>query len=226
MAKAIKGADGKFRGSIGEGKAKVPTAGRPVAAPEAEVEPTPPRRGMANPLTCFSELTLRSEIERVDREMDFFPPGPKGDRAEEYAALQTRLTALMGEAMDRGLVDNDGNLTPPPPRPAFRKPWTHGAKAYPEADTFEALKESMKRKRKPYLVHMTNAGEAGEKPCASCGVPLREPYQVDPDSPKTRVDDNSTWHVDPRSKRAYGQHYYCSWGSLMGRLMKSAPELQ
>lgn len=103
-------------------------------------------------------------------------------------------------------------------RPAFRKPWTHGAKAYIEADTFEALREGMKRMRKSHLVHMPNSGEAGLQPCASCGVLLREPYAVNPGEEPRKIDEWSTWRWNPKKKTAYGQHYYCSWGSLIGRM--------
>ena len=36
-------------------------------------------------------------------------------------------------------------------RPAYRQPWTHGAKAYPQADTFDALRDGTKRKRKSLI---------------------------------------------------------------------------
>lgn len=107
-------------------------------------------------------------------------------------------------------------------RPAFRKPWTHGAKAYIEADTFEALREGMKRKRKVDLVHMPNDGEAGDMPCASCGVKLRDPYAVNEGGVPSQVDTYSTWTWIPSRKGAYGQHYYCSWGSLMKDLFDLA----
>lgn len=105
-------------------------------------------------------------------------------------------------------------------RPAFRKPWTHGAKAYYEADTFDALREGMKRTRKSHLVHMPNSGEAGDVPCTSCGILLRDAYPVNPGDTATRVDTYSTWTWVPRRKGAYGQHYYCSWGTLMGQVLR------
>lgn len=107
-------------------------------------------------------------------------------------------------------------------RPAFRKPWTHGARAYYEADTFEALREGMKRMRKSHMVHMPNSGEAGLMPCASCGVALREPYAVNEGEQPSKADEWSTWTWLPKQKKAYGQHYYCSWGSLMRDLFDLA----
>lgn len=106
-------------------------------------------------------------------------------------------------------------------RPAFRKPWTHGAKAYIEADTFAALHEGMKRMRKVQIVHMPNSGEAGDAECASCGGRLRDA------SPKDamghgHIDTYSVWHWLPKQKAAYGEHYYCSWGSLMNRMFDLA----
>lgn len=106
-------------------------------------------------------------------------------------------------------------------RPAFRKPWTHGARAYYEADTFEALREGMKRMRKSHIIHMPNSGEAGLKPCASCGVALREPSPED-SLGNVKTDTYSVWTWLPSRKAAYGQHYLCSWGSLMKDLFDLA----
>ena len=92
----------------------------------------------------------------------------------------------------------------------YRAPWTGGAKAYPEADTFGDLWAGVARKRKTLIVHMPNTGEAGDVPCASCGALLRDPS---PD--RDRPDVWSTWHVAPRSRQAAGQHYACSWGTLL-----------
>ena len=107
-------------------------------------------------------------------------------------------------------------------RPAFRKPWTHGAAGYFEADTFDALREGMKRMRKTHIVKMPNTGEAGLVPCASCGISLREKYAVNEGESPSRVDEWSTWHWLPSKKAAYGQHYYCSWGALINRLFDLA----
>lgn len=101
-------------------------------------------------------------------------------------------------------------------RPAFRKSWTHGAKAMPEADTFAAMKEGFKRCRKSQMVHMPNSGEAGDQPCAVCGVTLREPYAVNKGEAPSKADQWSTWDYNPRTKRAVGMHYYCSWSALLG----------
>ena len=100
---------------------------------------------------------------------------------------------------------------------AYRNPWTGGAKAYPEADTFADLWEGVKRKRKSLLVHMPNDGEAGDILCASCGIKLRD---IGPDASKP--DQWSTWTVYPREKKAVAQHYYCSWGSLMQEIFDKA----
>lgn len=116
----------------------------------------------------------------------------------------------------------DDEVTTATIRPAFRKPWTHGAKAYFEADTFDALREGMKRMRKSKLVHMPNDGEAGLVPCAACGVLLKDAYAVNPGEEPRKVDEWSTWTWLPKQKAAYGQHYYCSWGTLMNRLFDLA----
>lgn len=101
------------------------------------------------------------------------------------------------------------------PRPAFRKPWTHGARAYYEADTFAALRDGMKRSRKEHYVLMPNDGEAGLRPCATCGVALRDPYQ-------SGTDTQSVWTWVPSRKAAYGQHSGCSWSSLIADLFDLA----
>lgn len=93
-------------------------------------------------------------------------------------------------------------------RPAFRKAWTYGAKAYEEADTFEALRKGMARKRKMTIVKMPNTGEAGKALCASCGLSLDTPMGYN------HPDEFSTWKWIPSRKGAYGQHYVCSWESL------------
>lgn len=116
--------------------------------------------------------------------------------------------------------------------PQFRAPWTHGAAAYFEADTFDAAREGFKRKRKPVLFHMPNTGEAGDKPCVHCGGLLREPARAvtrahgngvrsEQDAAKT-PDKWSSWYYDPKSKSIVGgRHYICSWSSLLGALHSS-----
>lgn len=105
-------------------------------------------------------------------------------------------------------------------RPGYRKPWTHGVAAYTEADTFEDLVAGAKGTRKEIMLHMPNGGPAGEKKCAGCGELLKDPYHVNPGDDKTRVDTYSTWHYSNKTKKAYGMHYYCSWGALMDRLFE------
>lgn len=97
-------------------------------------------------------------------------------------------------------------------RPAFRKPWEHGAKAYFEADSFAAALEGFRRKRKAQIFHMANGGEAGEQDCARCGVKLKEAAEGSEFSKATRW---STWHYDPKQKAVVGGfHYECSWSQL------------
>ena len=110
------------------------------------------------------------------------------------------------------------------PVQGYRNPWTQGAHAYPEADTFAAAKEGMKRKRKPVMFHMPNTGEAGDQPCITCGAKLRDlpdtekaPFETTGGTHK--ADKWSTWHYDPKSKKVVGgQHYGCSWGTLLIRI--------
>jgi len=104
-------------------------------------------------------------------------------------------------------------------RPAFRKPWTFGAYAYVEADTFAAAREGFKRVRKTKIFHMGNDGEAGDRACVTCGGVLREPSLLPGSSGS--LDRWSTWTYSPTHKAVgNGQHYICSWQSLMNRIFK------
>lgn len=106
----------------------------------------------------------------------------------------------------------------------FRSPWTAGARAYYEADTFEAAREGFKRKRKSIMFHMTNTGEAGDQTCIVCGALLRDAE----DRTKTNVtggtatpDRWSTWHYVPATKSIVGgMHYGCSWSVLLTAISK------
>lgn len=104
-------------------------------------------------------------------------------------------------------------------RPAFRRPWEHGAKAYHQADNLEALREGMKRKRKWEIVHLSHEG-FGHLPCASCGIPVGDPYPVNEGDTVLRQDDSATGHYFPKTKRLVVQHYYCSWGTLMNQVIQ------
>lgn len=96
----------------------------------------------------------------------------------------------------------------------YRKPWEGGAHAYPEADNMAGVKASLYRRRKPYMLHVSNHTKAvGNRPCDTCGIPLA---QVGKDA--TTVDKWSTWHIDPRTKRATAEHYACSWMSLLTKI--------
>lgn len=121
----------------------------------------------------------------------------------------------------KGLIHNSkgDKMATTSTRPAFRKPWTHGAHAYAEADTFEAFAEGMKRKRVMQMVKMPNDGEAGLKPCIHCGIALRDPYPVSKGSTQMHTDKKSTWTWIPKRKVIYGEHYYCSWGALMQQIL-------
>ena len=100
-------------------------------------------------------------------------------------------------------------------RPPYRKPWEHGAKAYFEADTFKALAEGAKRKRKVFTVLMAREA-AGHLPCQYCGIALAEPYEVN----RGRGDyttDKLRFRVayNPRDRSYVGRHYYCGWGAIL-----------
>jgi hypothetical protein len=105
-------------------------------------------------------------------------------------------------------------------RPGFRAPWTHGAYAYAQADTFADFREGMKRKRKQQWVMMPNDGEAGDRPCSLCGVALRDPYVRNEgmSSEFYKADEQSTWIYYPSTKTAVGMHYGCSWGAIFNAI--------
>lgn len=104
-------------------------------------------------------------------------------------------------------------------RPAFRKPWTHGARAYEEADSLEAMRAGLKRARKDRKVYITNRDEVAHLPCAACGIPLGDPYPVNKGSAHTSVDRHLAVDYSPRTGRIVPLHYYCSWGVLLTQVM-------
>lgn len=107
-------------------------------------------------------------------------------------------------------------------RPAFRAPWTAGAKAYPQADTIAALADGMRRRRKPLTVHVAMAAVA-DQPCACCGLPMSGEYEVNRGEGDMHRDDEWAYaDCDPRSKTFVLRHYYCAWGILLGDVMKLA----
>lgn len=102
-------------------------------------------------------------------------------------------------------------------RPAFRKPWEHGAKAYHEADSLAAIRDGLGRLRKPLtvLVHHDGGALAGV-PCDACGEALDGPYEVG----NGHVDSYAMVDVNPRAKTYVTRHYYCAWGSVMAKIWK------
>jgi hypothetical protein len=51
-------------------------------------------------------------------------------------------------------------------------------------------------------------------------------YAVNPGEEPRKVDEWSTWEYSPRTKRAVGMHYYCSWGALMNAVLKLGRSIQ
>lgn len=109
-------------------------------------------------------------------------------------------------------------------RPAYRQPWTFGAKAYAEADTFEALAKGMSRKRSTQYVKMPTAylAEHGLT-CAACGRGIADDYEVNPGEGDFRpAEDSVTVVYHPKTKAISTHHYYCGWGLLMGEVFRLA----
>lgn len=106
--------------------------------------------------------------------------------------------------------------TPPSvSRPAYRPPWTNGAKAYQEADTWEALEQGMKRKRKVQWVSVPTAILA-DIPCGVCGTDCDQPYLVNPTDTRLHTPpERTTIQFHPRNKTFTASHYYCGWGALL-----------
>jgi hypothetical protein len=110
-------------------------------------------------------------------------------------------------------------------RPAYREPWTHGAYAYPQADTIDAAAHGVRRKRKPLTVHVAHSGLTG-RACDRCGNALDAPYPVNADDPPDQ------WHtdrggyayvdIDPHTGRYTIRHYYCAWTSTLAAVHKFA----
>lgn len=103
-------------------------------------------------------------------------------------------------------------------RPAYRKPWEHGARAYHEADTFPALVEGAKHKRDAFVVHMPLSAVAGVE-CGVCHIPLDQPYPVNPGEARTRTDSHATVTYYPRTHGYTAAHLYCGWEALMLRII-------
>jgi len=95
----------------------------------------------------------------------------------------------------------------------FRKPWEHGAAAYHEADTFDAATEGFKRVRTVKMFHMPAGSEADERECVTCHGKLGEPSKLQGSSGKPDL--ASTWHYVPKRGIIGGQHYICSWQTLL-----------
>ena len=110
-------------------------------------------------------------------------------------------------------------------RPGFRKPWEHGAKAYHEADTLEALHEGAKRKRKTFMLHVSHEG-FGHYECAKCGIPVGNPYPVNEGDTALHQDKWATAHYSPKRKELVVLHYYCSWATLIHQVFALGRRIQ
>lgn len=89
----------------------------------------------------------------------------------------------------------------------YRKPWTNGAKAYPEVDTKAGMKAAIYRKR--------NAFEAIVRPgtplyrtqkCAICGEAL------------STEEGYAFVSLSPKAKTATFKHYNCAWTALFTQI--------
>lgn len=93
----------------------------------------------------------------------------------------------------------------------YRKPWTGGAKAYPEIDSLADLEAACYRKRNRFMLHIPRGdAEVDASPCVTCGLRLDEP------APGSKSPDRwTTGTVAPKARRIALQHYACSWQTLL-----------
>lgn len=99
---------------------------------------------------------------------------------------------------------------------AYRKPWTGGAKAYPEIDSLADLPAATYRKRNTFIAHIPRGdAEVDALPCATCSQPLGGPAEG-----SDKVDRWTTITISPRAKRYVLQHYVCSWQTLMTDILR------
>lgn len=112
-------------------------------------------------------------------------------------------------------------------RPAFRKPWHDGAKAYIQADTLDALREGMKRCRNSAVVTI-HRDAIGHLPCARCGVALDQPYILNEGEDKRVTDDGEFLRGTyfPRNRTFVPYHYYCGWSMLMTEVIRMGRALR
>lgn len=110
-------------------------------------------------------------------------------------------------------------------RPDFREPWTHGARAYREADTMEALERGMRRKRNIDTVLMPMEA-VGHLDCMYCGGKLGEPYEVNKGQGDLTTDQTGRVEYHPRKKEARPYHYYCGWGATMKSVLDYGRAIQ
>lgn len=93
-----------------------------------------------------------------------------------------------------------------------------------KAESFEALREGAKRKRKPMTVYMPMK-VLGDFECGVCGGLIREPYllnpQDGPDSKKVQ-DDGPKIEYYPKTGTFSITHYYCGWGALLEAVFRLA----
>jgi hypothetical protein len=99
-------------------------------------------------------------------------------------------------------------------RPAFRKPWEHGARAYHEADSLAAALEGFKRVRtiKSFILK----GTTDDPPCGGCGRLLSD----DPAELDSYKGNRCQYH--PRTKSISVRHYTCAWGDTLAQVQALA----
>ena len=98
---------------------------------------------------------------------------------------------------------------------------THWDRAY--VPTLKAVSTVAKRRRKPFEVMVADKAVGG-KPCAHCGIPLRDPYFVNAGDETPTVDKPHALRGEgayrcvtyyPSVKGVIFEHYYCGWQSLL-----------
>ena len=89
--------------------------------------------------------------------------------------------------------------------------------------TLKAVLTVAKRRRKPFEVMVADKAVGG-KPCAHCGVPLRDAYRINGEDGDTVIDKPHALRGEgayrrvtyyPSVKGVLYEHYYCGWANTL-----------
>jgi hypothetical protein len=99
--------------------------------------------------------------------------------------------------------------------------------------TLKAVATVAKRRRKPFEVMVADRAVGG-KPCAHCGIALRDPYYVNEGCRETTTDKPHDLRGEgayrrvtyyPSVKGVLFEHYYCGWAHTLKNVFALAHRL-